>query len=732
MSLPQAETREESYFVAQLAAEAKRQDVAAPATIDSLIANLTYLSDEEISLVRDAHTYASQAHQGQHRRTGHDYITHPTAVAQILANMNMDHQSLMAALLHDVIEDSETSRAYLGEIFGSSVADIVDGVSKLSKIFASRDEAQAENFQKMAMAMAKDIRVIMVKMADRLHNMRTIGVMSDAQRKRIARETLDFYAPIANRLGVQMIKSELEELAFRALYPLRSDRIARAVTAARGNRKAMVDEVQTTIATALNREGIVADVIGRQKNIFSIYRKMKTQHKSFAEIMDVFGFRIIVDQPDACYRALGVVHGLYSPLAARFKDYIAIPKVNGYQSLHTSLMGPHGAPIEVQIRTKQQQAVAENGIAGHWLYRSNSEFETSQQRARQWVSDLMELQSRAGNPMEFIESLKIDLFPDEVYVFTPKGKILELPRGASPVDFAYCVHTDIGNSCMSCRVDGQLAPLSQQLQSGQKVEIITAPDSKPNPAWLNFAVTSKARSAIRSELKQQQGSQSIALGRKLLNRVLGAANTSINDLDFRRLRRVFSELGVRKLNELLESIGNGDVSAHLAAQKQLSAENPDYQAIAVEGAGPVTIAGGEGLVVSYGRCCGPLPGDHIVGHMTPGKGFVVHVETCNNLNEVRRRTPHEITPARWTSDVDDEFQTVLRVNVRRRKGIMAEVAAEITSCDAGVESINVEERNAEISTVNVGITVRNRDHLAKLMRRLRRITAVINVARRVS
>ncbi len=732
MSLPQAETREESYFVAQLAAEAKRQDVAAPATIDSLIANLTYLSDEEISLVRDAHTYASQAHQGQHRRTGHDYITHPTAVAQILANMNMDHQSLMAALLHDVIEDSETSRAYLGEIFGSSVADIVDGVSKLSKIFASRDEAQAENFQKMAMAMAKDIRVIMVKMADRLHNMRTIGVMSDAQRKRIARETLDFYAPIANRLGVQMIKSELEELAFRALYPLRSDRIARAVTAARGNRKAMVDEVQTTIATALNREGIVADVIGRQKNIFSIYRKMKTQHKSFAEIMDVFGFRIIVDQPDACYRALGVVHGLYSPLAARFKDYIAIPKVNGYQSLHTSLMGPHGAPIEVQIRTKQQQAVAENGIAGHWLYRSNSEFETSQQRARQWVSDLMELQSRAGNPMEFIESLKIDLFPDEVYVFTPKGKILELPRGASPVDFAYCVHTDIGNSCMSCRVDGQLAPLSQQLQSGQKVEIITAPDSKPNPAWLNFAVTSKARSAIRSELKQQQGSQSIALGRKLLNRVLGAANTSINDLDFRRLRRVFSELGVRKLDELLESIGNGDVSAHLAAQKLLSAENPDYQAIAVEGAGPVTIAGGEGLVVSYGRCCGPLPGDHIVGHMTPGKGFVVHVETCNNLNEVRRRTPHEITPARWTSDVDDEFQTVLRVNVRRRKGIMAEVAAEITSCDAGVESINVEERNAEISTVNVGITVRNRDHLAKLMRRLRRITAVINVARRVS
>ena len=732
MSLPQAETRQESYFVAQLAAEAKRPDVAAPATIDSLVANLGYLSDEETSLVRQAHAYATQAHQGQRRRTGHPYITHPTAVAQILADMNMDHQSLMAALLHDVIEDSETSRATLGELFGASVAEIVDGVSKLSKIFASRDEAQAENFQKMAMAMAKDIRVIMVKMADRLHNMRTIGVMSDSQRKRIARETLEFYAPIANRLGVQTIKGELEELAFRALYPLRSERIARAVTAARGNRKAMVDEIQTAVIASLNREGIVSEVIGRQKNIFSIYRKMKTQHKSFAEIMDVFGFRIIVDQPDACYRALGVVHGLYSPLTARFKDYIAIPKVNGYQSLHTTLMGPQGAPIEVQIRTKQQQAVAENGIAGHWLYRSNSDFESSQQRARQWVSDLMELQSRAGNPMEFIESLKIDLFPDEVYVFTPKGKILELPRGASPVDFAYCVHTDIGNSCMSCRIDGQLAPLSQQLQSGQQVEILTAPDSKPNPAWLNFAVTSKARSAIRSELKLQQAGQSIVLGRKLLNRVLGAADTSINDLDFRRLRRVFSELGVRKLNELLESIGTGDVSAHLAAQKLLSADNPDYQAIAVESAGPVTIAGGEGLVVSYGRCCGPIPGDHIVGHMTSGKGFVVHVETCNNLNEVRRRTPHEITPARWTSEVEDEFHTVLRINVHRRKGIMAEIAAEISSRDAGVESINIEERNAEISTVNVGITVRNRDHLAKIVRRLRRISTVINVARRTS
>ncbi len=720
----------QSYFVGQLAEHAKQTRVAAPATIDSLSKRLTYLNDEQIKQVRRAHQYADKAHDGQFRRTGHPYISHPTAVALILAEMRMDHQTLMAALLHDVIEDSDTSKDTLGRRFGQPVAEIVDGVSKLTNIFSSRAEAQAENFQKMAMAMAKDIRVIMVKMADRLHNMRTIGVMSDAQRKRIARETLDFYAPIANRLGVHTMKTELEELGFKALHPLRADRIERAVKAARGNRREPMEEIVRTLTAALNRDGINASVFSREKNPYSIYRKMKTQHKSFHEIMDVFGFRIVVDQVDACYRTLGTVHNLYKPVAGRFKDYIAIPKANGYQSLHTSLVGMHGIPIEVQIRTKQMDAVAENGIAGHWLYKSGEgETDHSQRRARQWVQDLLELQRQAGNPLEFIESLKLDLFPDEVYVFTPEGDILELPRGACPVDFAYVVHTDIGNRCVACRVDRNLAPLSLQLQSGQTVEIITADDARPNPDWLTFVVTSRARSAIRLALKQQQNNESISLGRRLLNRALGNANTSINDLDFRRLRRVFTELGVRRLDELLAAIGNGDLMAYVAAQKLLAADNPDYEAVTVEGGGPVSIRGGDGLVINYGRCCGPVPGDQIVGHMTPGKGFVVHIETCPNITELRRRARREIIPARWTTTTEGEFTTTLKVDVHRRKGILAEIAAEVTAADAGVDSIKVDERNAEVSTMIMGVTVRDRTHLARLMRRLRNVAAVINLAR---
>jgi len=720
----------ESYFVGLLAEKAKRQDVAAPATLRSLTKKLSYLTPDHIDQIRSAYAYADNTHKDQWRRTGHQYITHPTAVALILAEMRMDHQTVMAALLHDVIEDSDTSKSALSQQFGEPVAEIVDGVSKLSKIFSSRAEAQAENFQKMAMAMAKDIRVIMVKMADRLHNMRTIGVMSPEQRRRIARETLDFYAPIANRLGIHSMKTELEELGFKALYPLRADRIERAVGSARGHRAELMAEIADTMTAALNRDGIDASVHRREKHPYSIYRKMRSQHKSFNEIMDVFGFRIVVDQVDACYRTLGVVHNLFKPVAGRFKDYIAIPKVNGYQSLHTSLFGMHGVPIEVQIRTKQMEAVAENGIAGHWLYKTGEgDFEPNQRRARRWVQDLLELQRQAGNPLEFIESLKLDLFPDEVYVFTPRGEILELPRGACPIDFAYAVHTDIGNHCVACRVDRHLAPLSQQLQSGQSVEIITSEDARVNPDWLTFAVTSRARSAIRVGLKNQRSGDAIALGRKLLNRALGNANTSINDLDFRRLRRVFNELGVRRLNDLLAAIGSGDLMAYVAAQKLLSADNPDYEAVAVEGGGPVAIRGGEGLVINYGRCCGPVPGDQIVGHMTPGKGFVVHIETCPNINEIRRRAARDIIPARWTSTTEGEFLTTLRVNVNRRKGILAEIAAEVTASDAGVDNINVEERSAEVSTMIIGLTVKNRTHLARVMRRLRNVAVVISLSR---
>jgi len=725
-------TQSESYFAARLADQARAQSTAAPIGITELCKSLKeYLDDDQIRKVARAHAYAKVAHDGQFRRTGHAYISHPLAVANILAGMRMDHQTIMAALLHDVIEDTHADRQAIENRFGKSVAEIVDGVSKLSKIFRSRDEAQAENFQKMAMAMAKDIRVIMVKLADRLHNMRTIGVLSREQRKRIARETLDFYAPIANRLGIHSIKLEFEELGFHALYPLRADRISRAVRAARGNRKELMEELHKSLQSALDSEGIPAKVAGREKHLYSIYRKMRNQHKSFSEIMDVFGFRVEAEKVDDCYRALGVVHNLYKPVAGRFKDYVAIPKVNGYQSLHTTLFGMHGVPIEVQIRTEKMAAVAENGIAGHWLYKTDQEdFQSSQQRARQWVKDLLELQQRAGDPLEFIESLKIDLFPDEVYVFTPRGDILELPRGACAVDFAYAVHTDIGDRCVACRVDRSLAPLSQQLQSGQSVEIITSTGATPSPDWLTFVVSSKARSGIRQALKVQQDSESIAFGRRLLNRSLANANKSINDLDFRRLRKVFREFGVKKLDEVLAAIGHGELMAYVVAKQLLAADDPNYAGVPVEAGGPVAIRGGEGLVINYGRCCGPVPGDHIVGHMTPGKGFVVHMQGCANMVEIRRRRgSQEIIPAHWANTVGADFLTTLRIAVRRKKGVIAELAAAVTDADAGVENIHVEERNAELSSVIVTVAVQDRTNLARVIRKLRAIPSVTDIDR---
>jgi len=722
-----------SFFVQRLAERACLDAIAAPITFPELKEKYlsTYLDAAQIDEVEAAYECAALAHQGHMRRTGHPYITHPLAVCEILASMRMDHQSLMAALLHDVIENTEINKETLGSRFGQPVAELVDGVSKFSKIFKSRAEAQAENFQKMALAMARDMRVIMVKMADRLHNMRTIGVMSSEQRQRIARETLDFYAPIANRLGINHIKIEFEELGFEALYPMRADRIGRAVSAAKGRRKELMEEIRTSIARSLMQEGIQATVHAREKHLYSIYRKMRTQLKSFRDITDVFGFRVVVSQVDECYRSLGVMHNLYKPMAGRFKDYIAIPKSNGYQSLHTTLFSMHGIPIEVQIRTKHMESVAHHGIAGHWLYKSadSDQFDVSQKRAREWVRDLLELQQRAGNPLEFIESLKTDLFPDEVYVFTPKGDIMELPRGACSIDFAYSVHTGVGNTCVSCLIEGNPAPLSQQLQSGQYVEIRTSPDARPNAEWLTFVVTGKARSAIRHALKTQQQSESIALGERLLNRSLAGANRTIRDFDFRRLRRVLLEFGVRRLNELLSAIGTGDQMAYVVAQRLIAADDPLSDAVFVEQEGPVSIRGGEGLVIKYARCCGPVPGDAIVGHMTPGKGFVVHIETCANINETRRRKASEIIPARWAGSTNSEFLTALRIDVKRGKGVIAELAATLTDTDANIENINVEERSDNVTSVVVTIGVRDRTHLARVMRRVRAIGATLSISR---
>ncbi len=719
------------YFQTRLAAAASEDAVAAPATFESLAESLSkYLSETQVRRVRRAYEFARAAHDGQTRRTGHHYITHPLAVANILAEMRMDHRSIAAALLHDVLEDTGATKPKLESVFGKEVAQIVDGVSKLATIFKTNEQAQAENFQKMAMATANDLRVILVKLADRLHNMRTLGVMPLEKRRRIARETLDLYAPIANRLGMHNLRVELEELGFESLYPLRADRLRRAVSSARGHRKALMDELARSIEGALRREGINATVLSREKHLYSIYLKMKTQRKSFAEIMDVFGVRIIVDQVDTCYRALGVVHNLYKPVLGRFKDYVAIPKANGYQSLHTTLFGMHGVAIEAQIRTRQMDSVADHGIAGHWLYKSGkASFKGGQARARQWVKGVLDLQQRAGDSVEFIENLKIDLFPDEVYVFTPKGQILELPRGACAIDFAYAVHTDIGNHCVACRVDRSLAPLSRQLESGQTVEIITNDYARPSPDWLTFTVSGRARSAIRQALKSQQRSASIVLGRRLLNRSLANANTSIKDLDFRRLRKVFREFGVRKLDDLLAEIGLGNRMAYVVAQRLLAADNADYEAVDIEKGGPVAIRGGEGLVIDYGRCCGPVPGDAVIGHMTPGRGLVVHVETCNNLEDVRRKNPDEIIPARWAESTTGEFDTMLLLTINRRKGAIAEVAASVNDSGAGINNIKVDERNAELSSVTVDLSVANQPHLTRVMQRLQAIATVQSVRR---
>ena len=568
-------------------------------TIDSLAEDLgTYLGASQVQQVSKAYQFAKTAHDGQKRKSGEEYINHPLAVAGILSEMHMDHQCLMAALLHDVIEDTGVPKHIIATEFDEEVAELVDGVSKLKNMFQTRAEAQAENFQKMTLAMARDIRVILVKIADRLHNMRTISYLDREKRRRIAKETLEIYAPIANRLGMNNIRVEFEELGFKTLYPLRSSMIEKAVLRARGNRKEVVSKVLASIETSLERDGLEANVFGREKHLYSIYDKMRSKRLSFSEIMDVYAFRIIVDSVDDCYRVLGTVHNLYKPVAGRFKDYIAIPKANGYQSLHTTLFGMHGIPIEIQIRTIEMEMVANNGIAGHWLYKSNEDSSAgSHKRAREWMKGLLEIQQSAGNSLEFIENVKIDLFPDEVYIFSPMGEIYDLAQGATPVDFAYAVHTDIGNTCVACRIDRRLAPLSATLESGQTVEIVTAPGAQPNPAWLSFVITGKARSGIRHALKNQQRNESITLGRRLLDRTLQVEKTSLEGVDQEQLTRVLEERNFKNLDELLEAIGLGNQMAYVITRALLAGrEDFANQPLSQH---PFAIMGTEGLVVTY-------------------------------------------------------------------------------------------------------------------------------------
>jgi RelA/SpoT family (p)ppGpp synthetase len=664
------------------------------------------------------------------RQSGDPYITHPLAVANILADMRMDHESLMAALLHDVIEDTDVTKGQISRRFGRTVADLVDGVSKLGEVAsASRAEQQAESFQKMTLAMSRDIRVMLVKLADRLHNMRTLGVLSPEKKRRIARETIDIYAPIAQRLGINDVRLEFEDLGFAAMYPLRHRRLREALKASRKNRKEVVSEIHQSIEMRLDKEMVKVKVKGREKHLWSIYLKMREKKKSFRDIMDVFAFRLIVDNVDDCYRALGIIHNIYKPVPGEFKDYIAIPKANGYQSLHTVLVGMHGVIIEVQIRTTEMEAMANFGIAAHWEYKTgNSNIATSQKKAARWIQGLLEMQQQAGNSLEFLEHVKADLFPDEVYVFTPKGQIVELPLGATPIDFAYSVHTGLGNRCIACHVDGELTPLSEPLKSGQKVEIVSAAGAQPNPNWLNFVVTAKARSAIRHFLKNQQHDESVDLGKRLLDQALSNLGTSYNKLKKSQIKMLLKETGAPTFEFVLQQIGLGNRVPFAVANLMVPVNKRQIVEDKKNSNLPVVIDASEGLLVQYGRCCHPIPGDPILGHLSPGKGLVIHHESCRNLKEIRR-FPEKCMPLVWSSVVEGEFAVELKVEVTPERGFIAALAARMTEEDATIEHISVDEKDALTSIVDVVLTVKDRIHLADIMRRARSLKPVRKVYR---
>lgn len=687
-----------------------------------------YLLDKHISLAKRAYYYAEQAHDGQIRRSGEPYVTHPLAVAGILAEMHMDHQSIIAAMLHDVIEDTDISKQDLSQQFGETVAELVDGVSKLTQIeFRTKAEAQAENFQKMALAMAKDIRVILVKLADRLHNMRTLGIMRPEKRRRIARETLDIYAPIAQRLGMHRLRVELEDLCFEMSYPMRASRIRSGVKQARGNRKEIIERIKASIELTLEQESHQARVVGREKHLYSIYEKMRSKRKSFSEIMDIFAFRIVVDSVDSCYRVLGCIHSLYRPVPGTFKDYIAIPKSNGYQSLHTILIGPHGVPIELQIRTEEMDEMANHGIAAHWLYKSDNKekINASHSRAREWVRELLEMQERAGSSIEFIENVKIDLFPAEVYVFTPKGKILTLPRGSTAVDFAYAVHTDIGNQCVACRINRKVASLSEPIQNGQTIQIITAKSGHPKPSWLNFVVTGKARTNIRHYLKTQQRGDAIQLGRRLLDEALAGLDSSFEKITDQQKSEYLSATGLSSFDSVLEEIGTANRVSSLAAHQLLTEEGHEAS---INSDQVLTITGTEGFKLNFAHCCYPLPGDSILGYISAERGVVVHTENCHNMIELANN-PERMMPVKWAADVKGEFDVALLLKVRKSRGVIAVIANAINSLGSNIDRIETVESEPGISEVRLVIVVESRVQLAKIMRNIKHISEVLKVSR---
>ena len=685
----------------------------------------SYMTPEQIEPVAKAYKFGAEAHDGQTRMSGEPFISHPVAVAQILADMHMDSQAITAAILHDVIEDTDTPIAELEQQFGSDVATLVDGVSKLDQMqFTSKAEAQAESFRKMMLAMIEDIRVILVKLADRLHNMRTMDAMPREKQARIARETLEIYAPIANRLGINHLKVALEELGLRYLYPFRHKVLERALKKSKGSQRQIVKRISERLKKAMAEEGIDGDIVGREKRLFSIYRKMAEKKRLLNDIVDVYGFRIIVHDVNTCYKVLGVVHSLYKPMPGRFKDYIAIPRINGYQSLHTTLFGPKGLPLEVQIRTTEMDRVAESGVAAHWQYKADEKSDaTPQRRAREWLSHLEEIH-QSGSSEEFLESVKVDLFPDKIYVFTPDGDIMPMPKGSTTVDFAYAVHTDIGNRCVAAKVDRRLVPLRTQLANGQTVEIVTARGAKPNPNWVTFVATAKARSAIRQHMKKMRTSESVDLGKRLLDRALKSLDSSLRKVGKVRMREALAELGLDETTDLFEQIGLGERLAPLTARFLLGVDDDGVKS----GETSLVIAGTEGMVVSYGKCCYPIPGDDVMGYLSAGRGVVIHRNSCGNLINFRKQ-PEKWINVTWEESVDRDFSSEVSVESVNKTGVLAEVAATIADADSNIEQVSVQDRQDDSSMLTFLLQVKDRNHLADIMRQVRKMPNVIRVSR---
>ena len=697
--------------------------------ISELCAELeAYLEPGQVEGIYQAYLVGAQAHEGQSRVSGEPYISHPVAVARILAEMRMDANSIIAAILHDVIEDTPTLKEQLAAQFGEEVAELVDGVSKLTQIdFHSKAEAQAENFRKMMLAMVKDIRVIIIKLADRLHNMRTLDAMPPDKRRRIAVETMEIYAPIANRLGIFKMRHELLDLSIKAAYPMRYRALATACKDVVGYRKEIFNTIEEAIVQRLKEHNIEAAVKYRQKNIHSIYRKMKEKKLSFKELTDVFGVRILTRSVDDCYRVLGVMHNLYKPLPGRFKDYLAIPKTNGYQSLHSSLFGPHGVAIEVQIRTEEMDHFAESGIAAHWIYKEGDSGATSaQSRALDWLKNLLEMQQKSGSSQEFLESVKVDLFPDEIYVFTPKGDIKKLPRGATVVDFAYAVHTDVGNTCVAARIDHHMSPLGSKLHNGQTIEIICSEASRPHPSWLDFVTTAKARTNIRHFLKSLQKTEAISLGQRLLQQSVSHITGGKVSIPKAKLKKVLDQYRLADENELLAEIGLGNRNSSLVAKAMF--DIGEDTTVFDDSGKPLAIKGTEGMVVSFAKCCRPVPGDAIKGFMSSGKGIVIHQRSCKNISE-RSKEDRQLS-VQWSEHVEGEYLAYMRVQVANQRGVLATLAATIADMSSNIEHVNLTEKDGRISTIDFVVTVKDRIHLARIMKKLRSLPSVNRIWRR--